>query len=160
MSQVIIRQVDPPGPSLVCQLAGDDDLAGGVGGWTSLDRPRRTSAASWVGTPAQTYTLPLLLDGLAAGDEVSVEAACLQLQLWGAGDAATPPPVLQVLGEVLVQPTSRWVLQDLAWGARERDASGSRVQQDVTVTLLAYTAPVLLKSPAKKARQHRGGTGK
>lgn len=156
MSQVIIRQVDPPGATVVAELADDDDLTGGVGGWASLDRPRRTSAASWVGTPSQTYTLPILLDGMEAGpgSDRPVEGDILQLQAWGKGDQDEPPPVLQVLGEVLVPPASRWVLQDLAWGARERDDAGRRIQQYITLTMLDYVAPVLLKSPAKKARQH------
>jgi hypothetical protein len=157
VSQVIIRQVDPAGPSVVCELADDDDLSGGVGGWVSLDRPRDTAAAAWVGTPEQTYTLPLLLDGMDVrpGVDVPVEADCAQLTAWGKGDEATSPPVLQVLGPVLVGRTDRWVLQGLAWGARERDDAERRIQQYVTLTLLEHRTPVLLKNPAKKARKHK-----
>lgn len=155
---VVLRQVIPTGPSVVLDLAGDDDLAGGVGGWTSLDRPRRPAAVSWTGTPAQSYTLPLLLDGIEAGGigvDLPVESDCQQLLAWGRGSVTNTPPVLQVTGAVIVPGTSRWVLQDLSWGAKERDRLGRRVQQYVTVTLLEYVATVLLNSPAKKARHHQ-----
>lgn len=160
MTQVILRRVDT-GATLTADLFDDDSTSGGYGGWASLDRPRDTSAATWTGTPALTYTLPLIFDGIEAspGVDVSVEQACRALEAWGRGDKIAPPPVLQVFGEVLVSPTSQWVLQDLAWGVRERNAAGERIQQAVTLTLLEFDAPVVLKSPAKKSRKGKGGKG-
>lgn len=165
MSDVVIRQTNPAGGGRVdFELVGDDDLSGGVGGWATLDRPRRTAAVTWTGTPAQTYTLPLLLDGmdLGPGLDFPIESQCNQLLAWGRGSVTNTPPVLQVTGLVIVPDTSRWVLQDLSWGGKERDRLGRRVQQYVTVTLLEYVTPVLLDSPAKKARHHQhqnGGKG-
>lgn len=148
----------PHGPSINFDLLGDDTITGGVGGWESLARSRRSPAAGWVGLPEVTYTLPLMIDGFAnrpRGDRV-IEADCRRLADWGrpVGPNADPP-VLKIAGPVMVTPGARWVLQDIAWGSRIRNDKGHRVQQQVTLTLLQYVETRLVTSPAKRARDRR-----
>jgi hypothetical protein len=157
---VIVRRVDT-GETVVGKLDDDDNLTGGYGGWTTLDRPRRRAAVAWVGTPGATYTLPLALDGMETtpGVDTSVEPSCNLLETWGRSpDPVTPPPVLQVFGDLLVAPTSGWALQDLSWGVRERNSAGERIRQVVTLTLLQTDDPAVASgggSAAAKVRRHR-----
>lgn len=158
IDRVTIRQADPAGGSVVFELIGDDTLDGGVGGWETLERPRRTAAVEWVGTPAMTLALPLQLDGLETGGigvDVPVEGQCNQVLTWGRAVGLQAPPRLQVTGPVQSAPATRWVITDLSWGPALRNDGGLRIRQDITVTLQEYLAPNLVESHAARVRIRR-----
>ncbi|MSZ75528.1 MAG: hypothetical protein F2667_00305 [Actinobacteria bacterium] len=158
IEQVTIRAVTPAGTAVTFELLGEDTLSGGVGGWESLDRPRRAAAAGWVGTPPAQLTLPLLLDGRErqVGVDVAIERQIRIVESWGVRTKETGrPPILQVTGPLLVGPGSRWVVDDIAYGSRERNPDGRRVSQEITVVLLRYVAPATVRSPAAAARDRQ-----
>lgn len=154
---ITIRPVSPALPPLAFGPTDFESVTGGVGGWETLDRPRRTAAAGWVGLPEKTATLPLILDGMEAGGpgvDRSVESAIATLESWGQPHRVTgEPPILQVVGVAMISPAERWVIQGIEFGAYVRHQNtGQRVQQEVTVTLLRYVAAQLVAGPAAKAR--------
>lgn len=155
---VRIKPVHPGGPALVFDLIGDDILTGGTGGWDSLSRPRREAATEWVGTPATTYVLPLLIDGIETqvGRDTVIESACRQVEKWGMPAKKTgQPPILRVTGLVQVSTSSRWVVNDIEWGTAIRNQDGRRIQQPITLTLLKYVEPKIVRGPAHAARNRR-----
>lgn len=157
-TRVTITPVRPPKPGIIFELDGDETLSGGVGGWESLDRPRNTPATAWVGTPAKTLELPLLLDGREAfpGFDLPVEGDCRRLERWGLPTGKTgEPDVLQVDGLVRVATADRWVIQDITWGEYEVNEAAQRVMQVVTLSLLQYARAELVASRAKRARKRR-----
>lgn len=156
--RVTIRPAGQAGEGIDFELVGDDEPTGGVGGWETLDRRRRAPAVFWGATPAITWTLPLLIDGVetSVGVDTVIEQDIARLERWGQSSRpkrdTIAPPVLQVLGPVHYPATTRWVLQDLSWGARLRNTNGRRIQAYVTVTLQQYVSAELVVSHAKKAR--------
>lgn len=149
--------------AVVLDLVGDPTVSGGVGGWSEIPRPRRTTALEWTGTPSRTQVLPVLLDGLEAGGigvDRSVEPQVRKIEAWSTPNAATgdEPPPLQLAGPV--RTAGLWVLQDIGWGAVYRNARGDRVQAFLTLTLMEFVTPQLLRSPAKKVRRKRKGKNK
>lgn len=163
--RVQLWPIVPNAPQAVItfDLVGDPSLSGGVGGWSEISRPRRTNAAEWTSTPARSQVLPLLLDGMeySKGVDVSVEPQIASLIAWGTKQPATGQPVVLGVSGPVHATDGRWVLNDLDWGTLVRDsATGNRIQQKVTVTLLELLEPTLLSSPARKARNHKGKGGK
>lgn len=159
MTRVTLTPTRPPKPGITCELDDNETISGGVGGWETLDRPRNTPATAWVGTPAKTLELPLLLDGREAGgigiDQV-VEGACRRLERWGMPTGKTgQPDILRVDGLVRVSSASRWVIQDIAWGEYEVNEAAQRVMQVLTLTLLEHEAAELVQSRAKRARKRK-----
>lgn len=150
MSTVTIR---PAGSRevVVGDQDGDDSVAGGVGGWETRPRPRRTATVSWNGTPGITWSLPVLLGPDA---DRSIERECRLLQQWGVpGRDDDQPPVLLVDAPAgRAAAGARWVLEDLEWGEQTRNVRNDRVQQEVTLTLLQYVPGQVLKGPAAKSR--------
>lgn len=140
-------------------LVADDQLRGGIGMWTTVNRPRRRDAIEWAGTSGYSYVLPLLLDGTeqSIGVDRSVEPECRRLLAWSGEATRTTdePTVLLATGPLKTPPNVRWVITDLAWGGQIRNGNGNRVQQYVTVTLIQHTAPTIRKSPAKKVRDDK-----
>lgn len=149
-------------PAVRFGLLGDDALTGGVGGWEFLDRPRRTAAVEWVGTPGYQLVLPLVLDGteVRRGVDVSVEAQCRIVTAWGRPAGDGPPPVLTVAGPLRIATASRWVLDDVEWGRQIRNRAGQRILQEVTLTLLQHVAASVIASPAGRARDRNKGKKK
>ena len=156
--RVTLRPVLPQlaGLTVTIDLLDVPTLTGGAGGWSELTRPRRTSAIEWTGTPIRSQSIPGQLSGLevAPGVDRAVEPAVAALLALSIPTAATgEPPAVTVSGPVLAT-DGQWVVNDPGWGAALRAATGQRIQQQVTVTLLEYVTPQLLKSPAKRAREH------
>lgn len=156
---VSIAALSPAGPAVRFDLDGEDVLAGGVGGWSTVARPRNLPGLEWIATPEQTYTLGLLLDGTSttgAADDRSVEVDIARVASWGIKAAKTGvPPILRVTGPVQVPSSTRWVLQDIAWAEKIRNAAGQRVQQRLTLTLVRYSAADVRRGPTKKARDRK-----
>jgi hypothetical protein len=150
-----------PGMTLRFHLAGDDDLAGGVGGWESLPRPRRRAAAEWVGTEPYTLALPLITTGVDArgpGRHAVVERKIRRLIRLAQRTRRTgEPPLLLVRGPVrLPNPRIRWVITGFDWGAQMRNPAGRRIQQEVVVHLMEHVGADILRGPAAKVRARRG----
>ena len=159
---VLIKPIRPRGPGIRFELIGDDTVTGGVGGWEDLPRPRRRAATDYVGTPAYTEVLPLLIDGTetSRGHDTPIEGRIRTLISWGVPrKGADRPAVLRISGPLRVPASKRWVIQDLEWGPQIRNQAGRRVQQYVTVTLKEYVEPVILRGPAAKSRGGKGGKG-
>lgn len=159
MSRVIITPTRPFKPGVSFELDGDETIAGGAGGWESLDRPRNRPATAWVSTPARTLELPLLLEGreyTGVGVDRVVESMCRQVALWGLPTNKTDePPVLRVDGLVRVDSALRWVVQDITWGPYLVNDAGQRVMQSIGLVLLEYARAELVESRAKRARKRR-----
>jgi hypothetical protein len=131
---------------------GSATVEGGLGGWESVPRPGRRPLTVWRGPEDPLRMgLPLVFDGYpphnAAGNRLaSVEQDVRQLEtIAGVAVLGDPvPPFITVMGAVPHDlrwaPRNRWVIEDLDWGPAERDqATGQRVRQAVTVTLMLYT---------------------
>lgn len=156
--RVRLTPVTPAGPALQVDLLGQASVSGGVGGWTDLARPLRTTAAEWVGTPTLTQTLTVLLDGMPSLGRpvaVSIEPRAAALLALGVATKETGrPPVLTLAGPLYFT-DRRWVVDDLSWGTEIRNDTGERVQQDVTITLREWIATASVKGPAAKSRDRR-----
>lgn len=142
---------------LRCDLLGDDQPGGGLGGWEEVQGGKlgRGRGLSFKGSPSYTLTLPLGFNGLETqgpGSRVSVEAECRHLVNLGrpAGKGGKPPKI-HVAGLVRVPSTIEWVIDSVEWGTQIRDDHGARVQQQFTLALIQYRKPP--KSPAKDARK-------
>ena len=179
---VRIKAVRPAGGSITLDLAGDDQLTGGVSNWTTVDRPRRRQAVEWAGVTGFTYVLPLVLNGVDAGGgstsyngevghivqrpgpvhqggrDVVVEPDIQQLLKWAskATKKTGQPVVVRLAGPLKAPDSVRWVISSLDWGAQIRNRSGRRIQQYVTVTLVEWVDADVKRSPAKKSRHKHG----
>lgn len=145
--------------ALPCDLLGDDQPGGGVGGWEEVQGGKRGRAQglAFKGSPAFTLTLPLGFNGLEVNgpkSAMSVESQCRRLVALGrpAGKGGLPPK-LHVAGLVRVPSNIVWVIDSIEWGTQIRDASGSRVQQLFDLTLIQWRKPP--KSPAKDSRKKK-----
>lgn len=160
MTRVLLKPVQPARDGLRLDLVGDDQLSGGVAAWGTIERPRRRTAVEWTGTSGLTYVLPLLLDGMETtrGHDTSVETQCRLLQDWASEPtkATAQPVVLRATGPLQTGPNVRWVISNLEWGAKSRNAAGKRVQQYVTVTLTQHVEATVRRSPAKQSRNRKG----
>lgn len=145
----VIRQVDPPGASLRVALNPTTiTLAGGVGGWEEIAHPKRPSSTEYGGQPLRTLTLPLLFDGWRTQSDV--EEPCRILDVWGRiPPGRREPSVLQV--DYSTYAPLRWVVQDLDWSEELRNATGRRLRQAVTVTLLEHRDAVIALTPVQRA---------
>lgn len=158
--RVLLQPVRPKMPGLLAYLDGEEQIAGGVGGWSDVSRPRRVAAVEYVGTPAYERTIPLLITGAEAepGVDLSVEDQCRLLFSMGRRTKKTgEPPLLQVLGAGLVLKSAgaRWVITGIQLGAAIRNDGGRRVQQEVTVTLKQHVDADVQRRPAKAARDRK-----
>lgn len=157
MSTIRVKPTKPAMPGIEFEPNGDETLAGGLGGWETLERPRSTAATAWVGTPAATLDLPLLLEGREVrgiGRDRNVEGECQRLERWGLQHRKTgEPPILRVDGLLRVSGERRWVIQGIAWGEYVVNDQGRRVSQQLTLSLLEYSKPEMVRSPAKRARK-------
>lgn len=159
-SRVLIKPTSPASAGVLFELVGEDEPGEGSGSWADVTRPRRRSAVEWLGEPACSYVLPLMLDGIETrrGHNTPVEAQIRTVRSWKHKTKKTgQPPVLRLAGPLHFPATMRWVLDDIAWGAKQRDNQGRRIQQMVTLTLKEYVEPTVVRSPAKKHRDHKGG---
>ncbi|HXH77320.1 hypothetical protein [Nocardioides sp.] len=110
---------------------------------------------TWVGTPAQSWTLPVSLDGTKTrGIDESVERDVEQLEAWArpAGDTNEPPPLTVTARVGRGRATARWVITSIDLGEQIRNDEDDRVRQDLTLNLLEYVPGQILKGPGAKAR--------
>ncbi|BBH17506.1 hypothetical protein Back2_17930 [Nocardioides baekrokdamisoli] len=152
-----VSQISPPGPYVLLEPTDFPGLSGGVGGWTSVARPRQVAATSWAGGTEKTLRLPVILDGVEAGGtgiDRSVEHRCAVLMSWGNAMTNAPePPWLTIQGVPGVSPHERWVLQDIAWADALINGHGQRIQQAMELAFTSYVPPKKTKSPAQGSRR-------
>jgi hypothetical protein len=162
---VTLTPVDPPGTPLSIELSDRPQVAGGVGGWEPIDRPRLRQITEWAGTPLRTLVLPVVLSSLPADgrdggdieDRMSTVEACSQRT------AATGQPSVFTIRGPVRHLGLRYVVQAVEWDNEtfQADKQGRRVQQFGTVSLLEYASAAVLvtRNPVKKARGKKGKKG-
>jgi hypothetical protein len=152
---VRVASTDPP-LSVTARLSDTrPDVPSGYGGWNEVIRPWRPPITTYQAPPALHVTLPLLLDGFAAG--VSIEHDIAQLQQMAtptASDGATPRLHVYATGSAVPFTDRTWVMGDVTWGDAEMDQRGNRTRQQVTLTLYEFVEDVYLieKSAAQRVR--------
>lgn len=133
--------------------------SGGFGGWSLVARPRRKALTQWGGIDPFQLVFSIILDGVRT--DQSVEADCLALeQMAQPIGPRLDPPIVNIIG-VVPHPELDYVIGDgnagggLAWDASPiYSASGYRIRQEVTITLVEYVAADRVggTSPAARAR--------
>lgn len=134
---------------LVRCLRGDGapKATDGVGGWTVVQRPRRTALTQWDGRNPYAMDVPIVFDGINAG--VSVEADIAKLFQMGVGSDFDPPPQVTIDGGVPIKGAT-WVINGIDWGddvVWQQDGTSKpyRARQDATVHLLQYKPEARVK---------------
>jgi len=135
--------------SVVKVLRGDTaaKIVGGEGGWTMVDRPRRTSLTQWTGRQPYQMDVPVLFDGWRAQE--SVEQDIRRLQTMSIGSDFNPPPTIKIDGALPVGGAT-WVITGIDWGdevfwAQTPRGQYFRLRQDALVHLTEYVAEQRLK---------------
>lgn len=146
----IIRQISPASSvTLPFQIDPEtSELAGGVGGWTVTDRPRRLAGLEYTGTPPFTLDLPLWFDKFPNGTIEPIIELCRR---WGW--PAVPygdPPVLQVQYATYSQ--LRFVLSDLTVANTIRRGDGQVSQALITLSLTEYMGLTAALTPIDSVR--------
>jgi len=138
---------DPPLDLTALMGETTPHYTGGFGGWEITQRPRQVGMTIWQGTEPLSVELELILDGYSgqpAPDYKSQEPTLRQLYAVARGDDESPPGVVRVQGVPLI--VQRWVIESLELGdAILRQTDGSRVRQQVTLTLREYVPPSYLQ---------------
>jgi Uncharacterized protein containing LysM domain len=114
----------------------------GFGGWSVVDRPRRTGMTQWKGKTPFQMTLPLMLDGWI--DAISQESNIRQLIWMSLPNKNGDPAPINVYGALPFPSGGKWVINALEWGDSviwSTDAKPVRLRQDVTLTLIQFVAP-------------------
>jgi LysM repeat protein len=133
--------------------------AGGFGGWQLVARPRRKALTQWGGIDPFQLQLSIILDGVRGNQSVEPDCLALEQMAQPIGPRLDPPTVT-VVG-VVPHPELDYVIGDgnggsgLAWDAAPLySASGYRIRQEVTLTLVEYVAADRVggTSPAARAR--------
>lgn len=149
-------QCADPATDLMVLLGADrPDVSSGYGGWSEVERPKRTTVTTWAGQPARRFALAILIDRFDAG--VSVEGDIRALELMALPRPGGEPPTVRVSAPGGIVPPylekMDWVIDALAWGDAAMNTYGNRTRQAATVTLLQYVSDDLVAaSPAKKRR--------
>jgi len=136
-------------------LLGDQSptLSGGLGGWTEVDRPKRTSITEWQGRKPYRMSIPVLFDAYAsngameAGDRIENRIAALEAMATpltqADKDPLGPPPIVRVEGAI-PHNNLQWVIDSIDWGDSEWVVGAGpieeRVRQAATVSLIEYVA--------------------
>lgn len=154
INEVTINIAGKQRPRLTAEQIDDDEITAAVGGWEVIARPDRTPMTAWTGTPGVTWVLALSFDELGATTSKSVERDIATLESWGRpSDSSDEPPPLNVQAKLgRGSATSKWVIQDIAYGAQLRNDAGERIRQDIKLTLLEYEPGQIRKGPAAKSR--------
>lgn len=146
-----LRQVDPPGASLVVRLAPSSvRQGGGVGGWAEVPHPKRPSSTEYTGQPLRTLEIPLLFDGWR--EQRDVEEPCRILDVWGRiPPGRREPAVLQVVYGTYTP--LRWVVNGLEWddSLELRNAAGRRLRASCVLSLLEHRDAVVALTPVQKS---------
>lgn len=128
-------------------LRGDNppSIVGGEGGWSTVQRPRRTSLTQWTGRDPYSMDVPILFDGWRYG--VSVEHSIRVMQEMARGYDFSPPPTIKIDGALPVNGAT-WIILSIDWGTNvfwadagkgsQKQGEFYRLRQDATVHLMQY----------------------
>lgn len=118
----------------------------GYGGWTDESRPKDKPITTWTGAPAYRQVLELLIDGYSSNDSVLADRNLLESWARPRTGETKQPTRIKATGLVLrTDPDIQWVVENLSWGESLSREDGALLRQEVTVSLLEYSAPDLLK---------------
>jgi len=127
-------------------------MAGGIGGWNTVPRPRRTALTQWAGRDPYQMDVPVLFDRWH--EQNSVEREIRQLNRMALGFDYQPPPTVKIQGALPVVGAT-WVISGIDWGEEvywAQSKSGFyRLRQDAVVHLLQYQAEERLKIVVTKS---------
>jgi len=161
---VSILSSDPPIAVKLKLGPTPSQTQGGLGGWNANDRPRRKAASEWTGTPLETLTVSIVLDGFwGSGLPVEGNIAVLKSLAspgglsFGEIPPDVEPPVLR-LGGMVPHGNKQWVLNDIAWDEEDTIWIGlQRFRQYAILNFLEYdaAAPIKTKRPTSASS---GGT--
>lgn len=119
------------------------NLTAGAGGWNTVERPREVSMTVWGGVEPFQFTLPVILDGFAAGR--SQEPILRGLARVARGDRESTPGVVTVEG-IPSLPALEWVIEGIDYGDYVRRTSDlHRTRVGLTLTLREYVPPEYLQ---------------
>jgi hypothetical protein len=151
---VTLTASDPPA-RLQVRVVDRPNVTQGYGGWSEVQRPRRSTLTVWQAQPALRMDLPLLFDAYARGGSVERDLALLE-RLAGPSASDRQPPRVRLAATGLFVPHQDrvWVIDNLAWGDAAMTAHGNRTRQQVIVSLLEYVEDVRVAedSAANRAR--------
>jgi hypothetical protein len=140
-----------PALAITVRLGEDSPrLTGGLGGWTTVGRPRDVGMTVWEGVEPYQLALSLMFDGYAA--QRSQERALRALSRVARGDRESSPGVLHIDGIPL--PADDWVIESIEFGDAITRDGGDRLRQPLSLTLREYVPPQYLrrrKSPSSSS---------
>jgi hypothetical protein len=119
----------------------------GVGGWTIVQRPRRTAITQWDGRNPYSMDVPILFDAVNSG--ASVENDVAKLFQMGVGSDFDPPPTVQIDGGLPIKGAT-WVINGIQWGDdviwnQDGKSDPYRQRQDAVVSLVQYRPDARVK---------------
>lgn len=167
---VTISTKDPP--LVVTARLSDErpNVEQGFGGWEEIERPRRAPLTTFRGTPALHLTLPILLDAWKSGASIERQIAALSRMGHASAANGEPPHVtISATGGAISYQGRQWLVADLSFGDALMNASGNRVRQQVTLSLIEYVADTRLielsaatrrRQRAAAKRKHQGAAAK
>lgn len=129
--------------------------AGGYGGWTVTDRPKRKGLPTWQGIDPRRVLVPIIIGINKLGDclvrNVSAEPDRTALERLAQPPAVgQEPPIVTVTGAV-PHANVAWVIEDFDWDTDPiYSASGFIVRQAVTVHLLEHVIDDAIGYPKPK----------
>jgi hypothetical protein len=132
---------------------GPPKIVGGLGGWSMVARPRRTSITQWAGREPYQMDVPVLFDGWHDGN--SVETDIRTLNKMAIGMDYDPPPTVTISGALPVGGAT-WVINAIDWGDdvywQQTDRGQFyRLRQDALVHLIQYQAVERLQITVTKS---------
>jgi nucleoid-associated protein YgaU len=151
---VTLRCSDPP--TVLTMRLGEDrpNVTAGYGGWDEVQRPRRTAAITWTGTPVRRMDLAVLIDSFAAGTSVEADIAQLERLARPRPGGSPPSLTLDAAGGHIPYRGLTWVADSIAWGDAEMNTAGNRTRQAATLSLVEYATDKLVveRAPANARR--------
>jgi hypothetical protein len=146
---LVLRANTRPMWQVSVALRETPSVTGGVGGWTTVDRPGRDPIAWWSGGVAYTLTINGVLDAHhhPAWDDEDLPARLQRLYALGrrSGGRLTPPSIV-LLGDTQDQHTrdgGEWVMTALTPGQRvHRRGRLASVEVDIELASYEFATPV------------------
>lgn len=147
---------DDPALSLKVRLGPDrPDVSAGYGGWNEVARPRRSTVTSWTGQPARRMALSILFSDFRRSRSIEDDIRSLERMALPRAGGQPPTVKLAARGGHIPYQRLRWVIDGLEWGDAIMNASGNRVRQAATLTLLQYVSDDLIDARSRKSAAQR-----
>lgn len=134
-------------------------ISDGYGGWSAVQRPRRTAVTHWDGANPFKLTASFVLDGWSSRTFVERDMRLLE-NMAVCGDGQDQPPPVRFFGPVhQVYLEMVWVIDDIEWETDPTkvivsSATGKHYRNAGTLHLLQYVSDELL-APKSAAEAHR-----